>query len=189
MQEKIEELQTLIEDLRKREPREKAINFAKGAHGKQRRKYTGVPYWNHCLNVAMLVGDVIADEEVLQAAILHDTLEDTNVSHEDLVEEFGERVANLVLEVSDVSRPEDGNRAKRKELDRAHYAKSSPEGATIKIADLIDNTRTIATYDKDFARIYLPEKERCLEILKHGDPTLWLIAFRQLQDAKKEIGL
>ncbi len=96
-------------------------------------------------------------------------------------------MAFLVLEVTDVSRPEDGNREARKAIDREHLARSSPEGATIKLADLIDNTKSIVAHDKGFARVYLPEMEKLLEVLRHGDPALWQRAYETLCMAQHEL--
>jgi hypothetical protein len=84
----------------------------------------------------------------------------------------------LVEQLTDVSRPEDGNRAKRKAIDRAHTAKASPEAKTIKLADLIDNTRSIVELDPGFAKIYLVEKVLLLEVLQEGDAGLWEMARR-----------
>lgn len=81
---------------------------------------------------------------------------------------FGDAVTDLVLEVTDVSRPSDGKRAVRKEKDKEHLAKSSPGGATIKLADLIDNCVSITAHDKGFAPIYLREADALLKVLKHG---------------------
>jgi hypothetical protein len=78
--------------------------------------------------------------------------------------------------LTDVSRPEDGNRAARKAIDLAHTAKASPAAKTIKLADLIDNTRSIVERDPDFAKVYLQEKARLLEVLQEGDPTLMAMA-------------
>jgi (p)ppGpp synthase/HD superfamily hydrolase len=163
------------------------MGFARCAHRKQKRKYTGEPYAVHCEAVASLVAQYTADQDVIAAACLHDTVEDTDVTASEIYEVFGQRVAQLVLEVTDVSRPEDGNRKARKALDCEHVARSSPEGATIKLADLIDNTGSIVKYDKGFARSYLREKEALLEVLKHGNPELWERAYATLQDAQREL--
>ena len=112
-------------------------------------------------------------------------IEDTEVIAEELILVFGQRVTRLVLEVTDVSKLEDGNRKARKELDRLHLAGSSPEGATIKLADLIDNTSSIVQHDKGFAHSYLREKEAALEVLKHGNPDLWSRAYSVLQEAQR----
>lgn len=164
-----------------------ALGFARCAHRKQKRKYTAEPYSAHCEAVARIVAEYTEDQEVIAAACLHDTIEDTDVTPEEIAEVFGDRVARLVIEVTDVSRPEDGNRQARKALDREHVARSSPEGATIKLADLIDNTGSIVKFDKGFARSYLREKEALLEVLKHGHPELWRRAYAVLLDAQQEL--
>jgi hypothetical protein len=64
----------------------------------------------------------------------------------------------------------------RKAIDRAHIEKSPPEAKTIKLADLISNTKTIVPLDPDFARVYMREKMKLMEILKEGDETLYQIA-------------
>jgi (p)ppGpp synthase/HD superfamily hydrolase len=164
-----------------------ALGFAMCAHRNQRRKYTGEPYANHCRAVAVIVADYTPDPAAIAAACLHDTVEDTEVTADQIHEVFGERVAALVLEVTDVSRPEDGNREARKRLDREHVARSSPDGATIKLADLIDNTSSIVKYDKGFARNYLQEKAALLEVLKHGNRALWDRTYAVLQEAQHEL--
>lgn len=163
----------------------KALVFARLAHKGQVRKYTGEPYVNHCRAVADLVLAHHGSLDAVRAALLHDTIEDTDVNYREIIWFFGKPVADLVLEVSDVSKPEDGNRAKRKALDREHLAKSSPEGASIKLADLIDNTRSIVANDKDFAKVYLREKREVLPMLKQGNAALWAIAEQTLMDAEE----
>ncbi|MCE9564637.1 MAG: HD domain-containing protein [Planctomycetes bacterium] len=164
-----------------------ALGYATTAHHAQKRKYTGEPYVNHCRNVAAIVAGYTDDQEVIAAALLHDVLEDTPTTPEELREHFRDRVVSLVLEVTDASRPHDGNRETRKALDREHLARSSPEGATIKLADLIDNTDSITRYDPNFARVYLAEKERLLPLLKHGNPELWQRANETLIEAQRKL--
>lgn len=164
-----------------------ALGFATCAHRQQKRKYTGEPYVSHCASVARLVAEYTRDVEVIAAAIMHDVLEDTDVTPAEMRDVFGERVTLLVIEVTDVSRLEDGNREVRKRLDREHLAGSSPEGATIKLADLIDNTSSIVAHDKGFARSYLREKALLLEVLRHGNADLWQRAFETLQAAEREL--
>ena len=164
-----------------------ALGFAMCAHRQQKRKYTGEPYANHCGNVAAIVAVYTSDPDVIAAAVLHDVLEDTEVTPAEMRDVFGERVTLQVIEVTDVSRLEDGNREVRKRMDREHLAGSSPEGATIKLADLIDNTSSIVKHDKGFARAYLQEKESLLEVLKHGDAELLKRAYATLQEAQREL--
>jgi (p)ppGpp synthase/HD superfamily hydrolase len=155
---------------------DRARLFAASAHAGQARKYTNEPYLNHPAAVVDLVRGRPHTPEMLAAAWLHDAVEDTNVTIGQIRHLFGDTVARLVDELTDVSRPEDGSRSKRKALDRAHTAQASPDAKTIKLADLIDNTRSIAEHDPDFARVYLAEKALLLEVLKEGDPVLWEMA-------------
>jgi hypothetical protein len=101
-----------------------------------------------------------------------DVLEDTSVSLELLREIFGDDVATLVSEVTDVSTAADGNRAARKALDLAHIAQASARGKTIKLADIISNAKSIAQHDPGFAEVYIPEMRAMLEVLQDGDKTL-----------------
>jgi guanosine-3',5'-bis(diphosphate) 3'-pyrophosphohydrolase len=109
---------------------------------------------------------------MIAAAYLHDVVEDTPVTLEAIELEFGAEVARLVEELTDVSRPEDGNRKTRKAIDREHSAAASPEGQTIKLADLIDNSETITKHDPDFAKVYMREKRALLEVMSDGDRDL-----------------
>jgi (p)ppGpp synthase/HD superfamily hydrolase len=113
----------------------------------QRRKYTGEPYMAHPREVADIVRTVPHDDAMIAAALLHDTVEDTPVTHEDILELFGEDVAELVRWLTDVSQPNDGNRKARKALDRQHSANAPARAQTVKLADLISNTRSIVAYD------------------------------------------
>lgn len=153
-----------------------AMAFAKKAHGDQKRKYTGEPYFIHPINVAGLVASVTDDEEMVCAAILHDVVEDTPVKLEEIRTRFGSRVADLVSDLTDVSKLEDGKRAVRKAIDRAHTAKASDDAKTIKLADLIDNSRSITQHDPSFSVVYMREKRQLLEVLQGGDKDLYGMA-------------
>ena len=82
----------------------------------------------------------------------------------------------MVQGLTDISVLSDGNRAIRKAIDREHLAKQSPETKTIKLADLIDNSKTIVPLDPGFARIYMDEKRLLLPVLKEGEYGLWVLA-------------
>jgi (p)ppGpp synthase/HD superfamily hydrolase len=154
---------------------QRALQFAKAAHESidQRRKYSGEPYIVHPMAVAELVRSVPHTPEMLAAAYLHDVVEDTPVTIEQIHDEFGPIVGDLVDWLTDVSKPSDGVRRVRKELDRQHTAKAPPEAKTIKLADLIDNTLTIRARDPSFWKVYRREKMALLDVLKEGDPSLW----------------
>lgn len=155
---------------------ERARLFATAAHHAvgQVRKYTGEPYINHPAEVVgILAGSGAARPEMLAAAWLHDVVEDTQVGIDIIRTEFGDWVAALVEGLTDISKPEDGNRKVRKAIDRAHTAGQSPACKTIKLADLISNTRSIVERDPEFAKVYLAEKRLLLEVLRAGDQGLW----------------
>jgi Guanosine polyphosphate pyrophosphohydrolases/synthetases len=139
---------------------EQARRYATQAHAAagQRRKYTDEPYIVHPAAVAELVRSVTDDEQMIAAAWLHDTVEDTPSTLQDIESHFGERVAQLVDMLTDSAQPEAKNRAARKLAHFRHTAEACPDAQTIKLADIIDNTRAIVHFDPDFARIYLIEK-------------------------------
>ena len=157
---------------------DRALDFARAAHEAvgQRRKYSGEPYIVHPMAIAKLVKTVPHTPEMVAAALLHDTVEDTNVELADIERAFGPVVAQLVDELTDVSRPHHGNRAVRKELDRQHLAHASREAKTVKLADLIDNSRDIIKHDPGFARKFMKEMKALLEVLREGDSTLYAAA-------------
>jgi hypothetical protein len=153
---------------------QRAKDFAVREHTRivHRRKYTSAPYAVHLANVAALVATVTDDPATLAAAWLHDVVEDTPCTHEDVEREFGREVAGLVESLTDVSRPGDGNRAARKGKDLQHLALASAAAKTVKLADLIDNCRDICRHDPKFARVYLAEMKDLLEVLREGDNRL-----------------
>lgn len=155
---------------------EKALQFATAAHEGQVRKYTGVPYIVHPVEVMEIVKTVSGDTAMHAAALLHDVVEDTDVTIEDIIREFGDDVAQLVDDLTDVSKPEDGNRKTRKALDRAHSAMASARAQTVKLADLISNGKDILKHDRHFAKVFLAEKDLLLEVLTKGDAKLHAIA-------------
>ena len=165
----------------------KAARFAEKAHEGQKRKYTGEDYIWHPYEVYRLVESVSNNIPALCAAWLHDTIEDCNVTYEDIRKEFGHWVAELVLDLTDVSKPSDGNRAVRKEIDRKHTAQAHVEAKTVKLADLISNTQSICQHDKEFAKVYIKEKEALMEVLTEGDARLYKKALHILTKCKKEL--
>ncbi|MCP3980544.1 MAG: HD domain-containing protein [bacterium] len=152
----------------------RARSFATEVHARidQRRKYTSQPVEVHLKAVAGTVASVTDDPEAIAAAWLHDTVEDTPATLDDVEREFGAAVRELVEELTDVSRPADGNRRARKELDRRHLAGASARAQTIKLADVIDNCDDICKHDERFGRVYLEEMRELLEVLVQGDEQL-----------------
>ena len=149
--------------------------FATAAHAAvgQRRKYTNEPYIVHPAEVVSILHSVNASEAQMAAGWLHDVVEDTQVTIEDIWREFGSVVASYVQWMTAVSRPQDGNRAQRKHRDLQHLSAAPPEVMTIKLGDLISNTASIVAHDAKFAPVYLQEKQDLLLVLKNGNAELW----------------
>ncbi|MDU6387408.1 MULTISPECIES: HD domain-containing protein [unclassified Pantoea] len=169
---------------------EQARRYATRAHAEagQRRKYTDEPYIVHPAAVAELVRSVSADDALLATAWLHDTVEDTATTLADIELHFGSRVAQLVGMLTDSAQPQAKNRAARKLAHFRHTAEASPEAQTVKLADIIDNTRAIVRFDPHFARIYLVEKRVQIQLLKQGDAQLWQQASAVIEQGIAQLG-
>ena len=133
--------------------------FATAAHAAigQKRKYSGDDYIVHPQRVAAIVERHGGTDEMIAAAWLHDTVEDTDVTPILITKMFGVDVADIVEGLTDISLPDDGNRAKRKSIDRMHSANASTEAQFVKCADIIDNSWDIAENDLSFAKVYKSE--------------------------------
>ena len=130
----------------------KAVCYAAEKHRKQRRKNAEAsPYINHPIQVAQILWDVagVRDATLLVAAILHDTIEDTDATPDEIRSEFGEDVLALVLEVTDdKSLP----KQVRKQLQVEHAPHKSRNAKLLKIADKISNVGDIiSTPPKDWS--------------------------------------
>ena len=122
----------------------RALAFAARKHCHQRRKDADAsPYINHPIALASIlaVEAGINDRDTLCAALLHDTIEDTDTSVEELVELFGGPVALLVREVTDDKRLP---KAERKLRQVEHAAQLSPKARLVKLADKIANLKDVA---------------------------------------------
>jgi (p)ppGpp synthase/HD superfamily hydrolase len=175
---------------------DEAREFAKAAHERinHKRKYTGESYFVHLEEVAGLVQSVGGDDAMIAAAFLHDTVEDVKspeytVTLAMLEAQFGSDVSSLVEQLTDVSQLSQGNRSVRKAIDLAHTAQASARAKTIKLADLISNSRSIVQHDKAFAKMYIAEKERLLVVLKEGNPQLMSQAQEIVKAAKLILGM
>ena len=155
----------------------RAAEFAAVKHSGQERKFTGEPYIMHPLAVAEIVKTIGGSEEMVVAAVLHDTIEDTGTTYAELAKEFGPKVAGLVVELTNVYRTgTGGNRAYRRAKEAVRLATVSPEAQTIKVADLIHNSLTVAEVAPTFAKLYLKEKADLLKVLTKADPAILKMA-------------
>lgn len=169
----------------------RARNYAVQAHGRinHRLKYSLQPYDRHLHQVASIVSSVTDDPEMIAAAWLHDTVEDTPSTFEEIYDLFGASVGQLVMELTDVSRPGDGNRAFRKQMDRQHLALVSARAKTIKLADIIANSVDICRHDPRFGRVYLTEIIQLLDVLQEGDHSLYQRARTTVEHCRRQLDL
>ena len=136
-----------------------AYEYAARKHSKQRRKgVKDIPYINHPVEVVNLLCFTLSeiDMQLLIAAVLHDTIEDTDASEDEIEQQFGSEVKNLVLEVTDDMRE---NKKVRKEKQVQEAASLSDKAKQIKIADktcnIIDMLTTRLEWTKNMKREYV----------------------------------
>jgi len=155
----------------------RATRFAADKHASQRRKgAAGEPYVNHLIEVAQLVADSLAepDVNVVMAALLHDTVEDTNATREEIESLFGADVAKLVSEVTD---DKSLSKQERKRLQVENAPHKSPRAQRIKLADKISNVRSILSsppenWDMQRRREYFDWAKQVVDALSAPDTAL-----------------
>jgi len=172
----------------------KAFRFAAEKHNDQRRKDAKAsPYINHLIGVAetlWTVGDV-RDLDLLVAAILHDTIEDTNTAPDEIKTQFGDEVLSLVLEVTDdKSLP----KQTRKQLQVEHAPHKSEKAKLLKIADKINNIRDIIksspeSWSMERRQEYLLWSEKVVAGLRGVSPKLEGQYDDLLMEGKRSLGM
>jgi (p)ppGpp synthase/HD superfamily hydrolase len=160
--------------------------FARAAHDSvgHKRKYTGDPYWMHTERVASIVAEHGGSEDMIIAALFHDTLEDVTPRNPEIHigvirRLFGDAVAGMVIDLTDVYTKEQFpalNRRTRKDKEATRLSRIGADSATIKYADFIDNGVDIEQNDPSFARVYCREKAEVLAQMLQGDRTLHSMA-------------
>lgn len=171
----------------------KAVNFAAQKHIDQKRKNAaGSPYINHPIEVAEYlarVGDV-QDEDILIAAILHDTIEDTKTTYDEVAKEFGKRTADIVAECTDDKSLE---KAERKRLQIVNAPHKSDAAKQVKLADKTCNLRALlvdppGNWDADRQREYFAWATQVIDGLLGVNPALDAAIAAVLADGKKQFG-
>lgn len=147
------------------------MDFAEDMHKGQKRKYTGEDYIEHCyavyelfLEFAEEYDELFTQEEVDAAAaacLLHDTVEDTAATHEDIQQKFGDLIAQYVWYLTKVP-VYIGNRQKRKAMDADRLAMAPLIVRVIKYFDLYHNAQSIFEHDAKFTKVFVPETIRLL---------------------------
>lgn len=155
----------------------RAAEFAAARHSTQRRKGKSErPYIGHCIEVASLIAEVgkVDDASVIAAALLHDTVEDTGTTREEIRREFGSVIDDLVAEVTDDKGVE---KQERKDLQVKHAPHLSPGAKVIKLADKISNVQEIGvdppvTWDVERRRKYFAWARDVVEAIGRINPEL-----------------
>lgn len=175
------------------ELQEKLFEFVKEKHKEQVRKYTNEPYFNHLFNVA----EIVSKHEIdcIEIALCHDLFEDTNCDFNELYKKLVKigydikvayKICSCVTELTDKFIKEDYpnlNRKERKENECKRLSTISYKSKSVKYADLIDNTSSIFKHDKEFAKVYLKEKEDILKVMNNGNQALFQLCKEVLSES------
>lgn len=162
---------------------DKAIIFATIAHGGTERRGKGFPYIIHPLEAMAIVATMTNDPELLSAAVLHDTIEDTDVDYEEIKSRFGERIAHLVAKETDIREAPDGRKLtwqERKQRDMDNLRDSSREVKIVALGDKLSNMRAIA-------RDYHEKGNQLWQIFRVKDKATHAWRYRGLRDALSEL--
>ena len=162
---------------------DRAIVFAVRAHAGTERRGKGFPYIVHPMEAMEIVATMTPDQELLAAAALHDTVEDTDVTVEQIREEFGERIASLVASESDtlpegVSEEDSWHARKQAAIDRLSHA--SHDAKIVALGDKLSNMRAIA-------RDYAQQGDALWNLFHAKDPKDHEWHYRGLADALSEL--
>jgi guanosine-3',5'-bis(diphosphate) 3'-pyrophosphohydrolase len=171
----------------------KALHFAADKHRDQRRKNVEAsPYINHPIEVAELLARVggVTDLVTLQGAILHDTIEDTDTTPDELEQAFGAEVRSVVEEVTD---DKDLPKAERKRLQIEHAPHISERARLIKLADKISNVRSVtetppAQWPLSRRKEYLDWTEQVCAGLRGCNPALETLYEELLERGRRVLG-
>ena len=168
----------MIQDKTNSKRLDRAIVFATKAHSGTLRKKDGIPYILHPMEVASIAGGITTDEEVLTAALLHDTVEDTNVTLDTIKSQFGDRVAALVASETEDKR-RDRNPAEtwmqRKMESLAALRNAVDPGVRVLwLSDKLANMRS-------FARQYEKEGDRMWKDYNQTDPAQQAWYYRTIE--------
>jgi len=170
----------------------KAAHFAAQKHRDQRRKdEDSSPYINHPIKVALIISDIgkIQDTEIIAAALLHDTIEDTNTKPEELEELFGTRIRKLVEEVTD---DKTLNQLERKKRQVEHAAELTEDAILIKLGDKIANVMDVTNtppkyWTKDRRSKYFDWAEAVINNCSKTNPLLEDYFRKILREGRKKL--
>ena len=162
---------------------DRAIIFAVKAHHNSERRGKGFPYIVHPMEAVEIVATITSDQELLAAAVLHDTVEDTDVTLEDIRHEFGDRVASIVEAESDkniegVSETDTWMERKQTAIDRLRQAPL--DAKIVAMGDKLSNMRAI---DRD----YLTKGDSLWQIFHVSDKSVHEWRYRKLAESLSDL--
>ena len=164
-----------------------AVLFANKAHFGQRWNGTHLPNFAHCVDVMNLVSLVEPrNETVLAAAVLHETLEKTKTTPQEIALLFGGDVLRIVLTLSNLDAQ---TGSARSDLARKRLAEAPADVQTVKLADLISTTPKALMADRNAAITYLADKAALLSLMNKGNGTLHNQAAQLLNSSKTQLGI
>lgn len=166
--------------------------YTKAAHDAcgQVRKLSGEPYWVHPIGVADIVARYTDDIATIQGALLHDVIEDTKITRDQLVDVFGQEVGDIVQGCSDPQQKDPNMpRSVRKRINREHAAQQNSKVQNIKVADSIYNLLDMEGMDRESCIQYLKEKEQMIDMMILADDDLQWYAYGVIESLKEEYGL
>ena len=162
---------------------DRAIIFAVRAHAGTERRGKGFPYIVHPMEAVEIVATMTRDQELLAAAALHDTMEDTDTTVDQIREEFGDRIASLVASESDVmpegvSEEDSWHARKQAAIDR--LARASHDAKIVALGDKLSNMRAIA-------RDYAQQGDALWDLFHAKDPKDHEWHYRGLAESLREL--
>lgn len=162
----------------------RAVIFAAEVHDGVTRKASGSPYILHPLEAAAITGSMTNDPEVIAAAVLHDTVEDANVTAEELIEKFGERVARLVAaETEDKRREQKPSASWRIRKEEAIALLQGTSDIDVKMVVLGDKLANIRSLYRDYQRM----GDALWSLFNQKDPRQHWWYYRTIADAMPEL--
>ncbi|KJV91094.1 HD domain protein [Rickettsia amblyommatis str. Darkwater] len=132
----------------------KAIYYAKKYHGSQMRQ-SGEPFYSHPIEVAYMISDYLFRTDILVTSILHDTIEDTELTKEKILQEFGEKIANQVMDLTRIK--ENGIKSSSAEMVETLYKEKKHDILLIKLFDRLHNIQTIGAKSPEKAKKIITE--------------------------------
>lgn len=157
---------------------DRAIDFAVRAHAGTERRGKGFPYVIHPLEAMAIVSTITSDQELLAAAVLHDTVEDTDVTIDQIRDQFGERVARLVQTESVCDDEGTWHERKQKAIDL--IANAPLDAKIVAMGDKLSNMRAIA-------RDYFVQGDKLWNLFHTNDPKDHEWHYRGLADALRDL--